>query len=167
MTMLKKLRDRVESIRGIAGLCTRAETIARSGGELEPAAEHFLLAALEMEDGSAARTLAALGHDRASLDHAIREQHAAMLLAAGIPQDHLVEGEAVAAPSGTGLYRATASGQQLLQILSLQARERRSGGFQSVHVLEAAAALRHGIVPRVLRKLGISDQLAQPSQVVG
>ena len=159
--MLKKLRERVTSMRGIADLCARAEAVARSGGDIEPAAEHFLLASLDMSDGSAARTLAELGLDRAALANAIREQHAAALDAVGIPQEQVIEGEAVAGSSGANLYHATASGQQLMQILSQQARQRSTSSFQSVHVLEAAAAMRHGVVPRVFKKLGISEQLAQ------
>ncbi len=161
--MLKKLRDRVASMRGIADLCARAEAIARNCGDLEPAAEHFPLASLEMEDESAARRLAAIGLDRAALADAIRDQHAAALDGSGIPQEHVIEVEAVEDSSGTNIYRATASGRQLMQILSQQARRRNSDGFRSAHVLEAAAAMRHGVVPRVFRKLGLSDQLAQTS----
>lgn len=81
--MLKKLRERISGIGGIADLCRRAEAVARSMGEVEPAAEHFLFAALDMPDGTAAQALATLGQDRASLAGAIREQHIAALAAAG------------------------------------------------------------------------------------
>lgn len=162
--MLKKLRNRVASMRGIADLCTRAEAVARNSGEIDPSAEHFVLASLDMADGSAASALAELGFDRPALAEAIREQHFAALAAAGISPEHVEEGQAVHGTAGTALYRATASGQKLMQILSEQAQQRSSDGFQSAHVLEAAAALRHGIVPRALKKLGVLDQLAQTSQ---
>ena len=164
--MLKKLRDRFESMRAIADLSTRAEAIARRWGVVEPAAEHFLLAALEMPDNSAAQALSALGHDQASLEDAIREQHSATLAIAGISQEHVVEGEFIGGPTDTGLYRAAATGKQLMQILSRQARERNSGGFRSLQVLEAALAMRHGVVPRVLKKLGVEDQLVKNSKSV-
>lgn len=162
--MIKKLRDKFANMRGIADLCSLAEAIARNSGEVEPAAEHFLLASLEMKDGSAAQALSGFGVDRAALADAISEQHAAALDAAGISKEHVVEGEAVAGSSGTILFRASASGQQLMQILSQQASRRKAAGFRSAHVLEAAAAMRHGVVPRVLKKLGLSEQLQHTSQ---
>ena len=165
--MLNKLSDRFESMRAIADLCMRAEAIARRWGVAEPAAEHFILAALEMPDGSAGEAFSALGHDRSSLEDAIREQHTAALTIAGIPQEHVVEGEVMNGPTDTGLYRAGATGKQLMQILSRQAGGRNSGGFRSVQVLEAAFALRHGVVPRVLKKLGVTDQLVQNSKSLG
>lgn len=157
---MKKLRDRVSSMREIADLCTRAETIARDSGEVDPAAEHFLLASLDMKDGSAARSLAEVGLDRAALADAIREQHAAALSAAGIQQEHVLESEPVVGSSGPNLYRASPSGQQLMQILSQKARQKESGGFRSTDVLEAAAAMRHGVVPRALKKLGVLERLS-------
>ena len=164
--MLKKLRDRFENMRAIADLSTRAEAIARRGGVVEPAAEHFVLAALEMPDGSAGEAFSALGHDKSSLEDAIREQHTAALAIVGIPKEHVVEGEVINGPTGTGLYRAAATGKQLMQILSRQARERNSGGFRSLQVLEAALALRHGVVPGALKKLGVSDQIIKNSKSV-
>lgn len=154
--MLKKLRERISGIGGIADLCRRAEAVGRSMGETEPAAEHFLFAALDMPDGTAAKALATLGQDRASLEGVIRELHHAALAVAGVPQEQAIESEPIAGQVVTSIYRAAPSGQSLMQILGEQARKKDPGGFRSVHVLEAAVALRHGVVPRALKQLGFS-----------
>jgi hypothetical protein len=125
-------------------------------GEVEPAAEHFLFASLDMPDGTAAQALAAVGQDRASLEVAIRELHIAALAVAGVPQEQAIDSEPIAEPVATSIYRAAPSGQTLMKILAEQARKKDSGGFRSVHVLEAAVALRHGVVPRALKQLGFS-----------
>jgi hypothetical protein len=155
--MFAALRQRARDMAGIAALCRAAEAVARAEGVSEPAAEHFVLSALEMEDESAARAWAALGQTRDTLRAAIEGQYADALAsvgldAAGIP----CEAPADAPPPG--LFQASGSGQALLQAMAAKARPT---PFRSVEVLAAAATLRHGVLPRALRRLGITpEQLA-------
>ncbi|HSI99664.1 MAG TPA: Clp protease N-terminal domain-containing protein, partial [Patescibacteria group bacterium] len=80
MNPFKALRD----MRTIGRLLTDAETIARRMGDERPGAEHLLLAAMELPDGTAAQALGRLGLEADQLARAIRDEHAAGLVAAGI-----------------------------------------------------------------------------------
>ena len=152
--MFAALRQRARDMAGIAALCRAAEAVARADGVSEPAAEHFLLAALEMEDESAARAWAALGQNGETLRAAIEGQYADALASVGVDAAN-APGEALADTPPPGLFQASGSGQALLQAMAAKARPT---PFRSVEVLAAAATLRHGVLPRALRRLGITPE---------
>jgi hypothetical protein len=152
------VRSRMRDMTGIAALCRAAEDVARAEGAAEPAAEHFVLAALDMTDDSAARAWTALGQSRDTFRAAINGQFADALAAIGIDAD-IDEAEALPEARSPGLFRASGSGQALLQAMA--AAKKRRAPFRTAEVLAAAATLRHGVVPRALRRLEITpDQLA-------
>ncbi len=155
--MFAALRQRARDMAGIAALCRAAEAVARGEGAGEPAAEHFLLAALEMEDESAARAWAALGQSRETLRTAIEGQYADALASVGVDAADVPDDALPDAPS-PALFRASGSGQALLQAMAAKGQ---ATPFRSAEVLAAAATLRYGVVPRALRRLGITaGQLA-------
>lgn len=137
-------------------LLPAAERLAHAQGEAEPAAEHLLLAALDLPDGAARRAIAAVGADPDQLAPAIAATHAEALAAVGVVVD--VEALDAAVPPAAeprGAYRSTASAQQLFQRATALATSAKQP-LRSAHVLLAATELEHGVVPRSLARLGVS-----------
>src|SRR5687768_4789098 len=83
MNPMKMLDD----MRTIKQLLADAERIAREMGEEEPAAEHLLLAAIGLPDGSATRVLGRHGVDADSLRAALRDEQSDALVTAGVPRE--------------------------------------------------------------------------------
>jgi ATP-dependent Clp protease ATP-binding subunit ClpA len=153
MNPMKMLDD----MRTIKQLLTDAERIARDMGEEEPGAEHLLLAAIGLPDGSAGRVLGSLGVDPDRIHAALRDEQADALVAAGVPRER-AEAMADPTPLGPGgapiLYGAGPSAREVFQEagrLARSAKQRLAGA----HVVAAVAGLERGTMPRVLERLGV------------
>lgn len=153
MNPLNMLRD----ARTIRALLERAEAVAREMGDEEPGAEHLLLAAMELPDGSADRALARFGVDRDSLREAVVASHAEGLVSVGIDAGEaarLSRAPSHEAPSGGGIYRSRPSAQEAFRTagdLARAAKERLVGA----HVVAAVAAMEHGTAAHALDWLGV------------
>jgi ATP-dependent Clp protease ATP-binding subunit ClpA len=156
MNPMKMLDD----MRTIKQLLTDAERIAREMGEQEPGAEHLLLSALGLPDGSAGRALGILGVDEESVRTALRDEQADALVAAGLPRE---TAEAVADPTPLGsagtplLYASGPSARELFQEAGRMARSSKQR-LAGAHVVLAVAGLERGTMPRVLDRLGVDRQ---------
>lgn len=153
--MLTRLRRARADVTTMNRLLPAAERLARQEGLQRPAAEHLLLAALDLDDRVAAEALAAVGVDRDSLRRAVRDHHADALRAVGVVADEAAIHEAlpdVAAPRG--VYRSEASAQDLFREAVALAKSDRTA-LTSGHVLRAALSLEHGTVARALDRLAI------------
>ncbi len=153
MNPMKMLRD----MRTIRELLTGAERIGRSMGDDEPAAEHLLLAAVDLPDNSARRVLAAVGVDREGLHAAVLDEHAAGLVAAGLDEEKaraLSASPPLEPAEGRGLYRSRPSAQEAFQAAGALARSQKER-LAGVHVVAAVAAMEHGTVARILDRLGV------------
>ena len=153
MNPMKMLDD----MRTIKQLLTDAERIAREMGEEEPGAEHLLLSAIGLPDGSAARVLGSLGVDADGIRTALRAEQADALVAVGVPRE---TAEAMADPDPLGpagaplLYGAGPSAREVFQEagkLARSSKQRLSGA----HVVAAVAGLERGTLPRVLDRLSV------------
>jgi ATP-dependent Clp protease ATP-binding subunit ClpA len=146
-----------DDMRTIKQLLTDAERIAREMGEEEPAAEHLLLSAIGLPDGSAARALDRLGTDADAIRAALREEQADALVAAGVPR---ATAEAMADPVPLGpagaplLYGAGPSARDVFQEAGKLARSSKQR-LVGAHVVAAIAGLERGTMPRVLDRLGV------------
>ncbi len=156
--MFDSLRRRIEAMKSIKDLLSGAEDIARREGSAQPAAEHLLLAALDLPDGTARAALARVGVSAEALGAAIRAQHGAALESVGV----IVDQDAIAASlpepgPATGVYRSEASARDLFQRAASDAR---AGGGRLVgaHVVRAAATLERGTVARTLQHLGVDRE---------
>jgi ATP-dependent Clp protease ATP-binding subunit ClpA len=155
-----KLKNPIQDMRTIKGLLTGAEAIAREAGESQPGAEHLLLSALAMPEGSARRALERIGADPDAFGPAIAAQHAEALRALGIeppPEEALVPASE-AKPSRW--YRANASLQTAFQRAGELARD--DGTWMNgAHVVVAVAGMEHGTAARALSAMGVDrEQLA-------
>jgi ATP-dependent Clp protease ATP-binding subunit ClpA len=154
----------LDDMRTIKQLLTDAERIAREMGEEEPAAEHLLLSAIGLPDGSAGRALESQGVDADAIRAALRDDQADALVAAGLSRE-VAEAAAEPAPLGTAgaplLYAAGPSAREVFQVAGRLARASKQR-LAGAHVVVAAAELERGTVPRVLDRLGIDRrQLAE------
>ncbi len=151
--MFRKLQHRFQSMRTLSRMCTAAETHARSRGQAAPGAEHFLLAAIDLPEGSARRAFESIGADPAAVGEAIERQYREALQSVGL-QAPLPAAAALEAPAATGLYRAQPSGQELVQALARTSKEQ-TGPLLGAHVVAAIATMPQGVAARTLRALGI------------
>ena len=156
MNPMKMLDD----MRTIKQLLTEAERIAREMGQEEPGAEHLLLSAIALPDGSAGRALGSLGVDADRIRAALRDEQADALVAAGMPRDRA---EAMADPTPLGpaaapiLYGAGPSAREVFQDAGKLARSSKQR-LAGAHVVAAVAGLERGTMPRVLERLDIDRQ---------
>lgn len=153
MNPMKALND----MRTIKQLLTDAERIAREMGEEEPAAEHLLLAAMVLPDGSAERALGKMGVDAERLRAALVEEQADALVSVGVPRE-TADRFAAPEPLGPGgapiLYGARPSAREAFRSagdLARSAKQRLAGA----HVVAAVATIERGTVARVLERLGV------------
>ncbi len=153
--MFRKLKTRATAMKTIAALLTQAEEIARSGGAERPAAEHLVIAALQLPDGTAARTLERLGSSAADFSAELAAQEADDLERIGVHADSdRIDSELPQPSEPGGVYRTEPSAQQLFQAAGDDARQG-GGVLVGAHVLRAAAALEHGPTARAFRRMGI------------
>jgi ATP-dependent Clp protease ATP-binding subunit ClpA len=153
------MRRRLADMRTMKELFTNAEAEAQRAGESEPGAEHLLLAAVELPDGSARRAFDRVGVDPAALRDAIADQHDDALRAVGVE----ATGDALTVPPAApprGPYRTKGSAQTLFQRVTTLVRSERSQLYGAWFVL-AATESENGTTARALRRLGIeTDDLA-------
>ena len=147
----------IDEYRTIRALLGGAERLAHEAGEAEPGAEHLLLAALALSDGTARRSFERLGADPDGLPAAIEAQHVDALQAVGIDPGDAGRVESPAAPA-PGPYRSTASAQaafrRAVELSAVPAPRR----LQGAHVVAAVAEMAHGTVPRALRRMGVDPE---------
>lgn len=150
--MLSRIRQRIADMRTISALCQAAERHANADGQEAPGAEHFMLAALELPDGSARNAFRRLGADPESFRDAVAQQYGAALQSIGL---RAVAQPAHATGPNPGSYHSRPSAKMLMQQLAdwprSSARERLTGA----HVIAVAAQGRQGVAVRALRTIGV------------
>jgi ATP-dependent Clp protease ATP-binding subunit ClpA len=157
----------VDDMRTIKQLLTDAERIAREMGEEEPSAEHLLLSAIGLPDGTATRALAAVGVDVDRIRAALREEQAEALVSVGVPRE---TAEAMADPAPLGparaplLYGAGPSAREAFQAAGTMARSAKQR-LAGAHVVAAVAEVGRGTTARILQRMGVDrDQLAEAAR---
>ena len=167
--MFSSIKRRLHDMATIKSLCTAAERHANAEGLRQPSAEHFVLAALDLPEDSAAAVFRRLQADPAQFRAAVETQYRQALAGVGIgmdassaPGSDPLPAAAPVAP-GDGVYHAGASGQDLMR--ELAALDKSGRPLLGAHVLLAACTARHGVAPRALRAMGIApDALADAAQ---
>ncbi|MGE0794268.1 MAG: Clp protease N-terminal domain-containing protein [Acidimicrobiia bacterium] len=156
--MFRKLKARAAAMKTIGALLRQAEAIARSRGSDKPAAEHLVLAALRLPDGTASRALARLGSSEEAFAAALDAQAIEDLEWVGIhAPDDRIEAALPGPTKPGGVYRSEPSARQLFQSAGDDAR-RGGGSIVGAHVLRAASELEHGPTTRALRRMGVDRE---------
>lgn len=149
-----RLKNPFRDMRTIRMLLEGAEAEANRAGESMPGAEHLLLAALDLPDGTARRAFERVGADPGALRQAIEDQHAEALRAVGIDADAGTEPAGSVAPRTNGVHRSSGSAQSAFQAAGKLARKTRTQ-LVGAHVLLAITDVEHGTAIRAVRRLGI------------
>jgi ATP-dependent Clp protease ATP-binding subunit ClpA len=152
--MFGKLRARIQDIGTVKALCIAAETHARDGGEDKPGAEHFLLAALDLPDGTARRAFEQLGANADNFKEAIGLQYTDALRGVGLTTEPTVEDDVVVS-GDRKLYDAQPSGQAVMQQLAARRKDLNDAALVGAQVVEVVASMQHGVAVRSLRAMGI------------
>lgn len=154
--MFQRLKQRVSDMGVIRSLCLHAEAHARKDGQREPGAEHFLLAAFNLPDGTARRAFERVGGVPESLQAAIVAQHADALSEIGLE----LETDLKPGTPGPayGLFRAAPSGREIMQRLAATRRLGNPTPLVGAHVVAAVAALPRGVAARALRTMSIDRE---------
>ena len=152
-----KLTRALQDIDTINQLLTGCEGEARRLGDALPGAEHLLLSALELPDGTARRAFERAGADPDQYRAAISATHSNALLAIGISADD----DAAAAPSSalpakaTGVFRTNASQQQAFQAAVKLSKASKPSVLLGAHVIMAVCQMEHSTAARALDTMGI------------
>lgn len=158
--MFNRIKMRFENMGTIKALCEQAEEHARQDRQKEPGAEHFLLAALDLPDGTARRAFAAVGADADGVRAAIAKQYADALNRLGLPEALAVHAvEDGPPPSRRAVFDAAPSGKAVMQALA----DGRGGHdpLSGAHVVAVVAAMPHGVAARALRAMGVDAETLQ------
>ncbi|MGZ8662650.1 MAG: Clp protease N-terminal domain-containing protein [Actinomycetota bacterium] len=159
-----RLRSGIRDVKTIGALLTGAEREARDVGIAEPGAEHLLLAAFDLPDGTARRAFERLGADPEGFRRALVAVREDVSRSAGIAAE--ADGDLdVEMPPARGVYRMSPSGRAAFDDAGAMARADRSVGLTGAHVVLAVARMDHGTTARALRHLGIDrDELIAAAQ---
>ncbi len=148
--MFKRIRSKLDDMSTIKRLCERAEAHALHDQQREPGAEHFLLAALDLPDGTARLAFERAGAEPDALKAAIERQYGDALLSIGLTVDTPPD---MPVSANSGAYQAAPSGQAIMQ--ELAATRRDHAPLLGAHVVSIVAAMPQGVAPRALRALGV------------
>jgi ATP-dependent Clp protease ATP-binding subunit ClpA len=141
-------------VRTIHDLLTMSEKIAHHSGDELPGAEHLLLSAILLPDGTARRAFQRIEVDPADLSAAIAAAHADALAAIGL-RDPL-DPDPFKEP-GSKLYRAKPSADQAFQVAAALSKEPGSRRLLGAHVVQAVARQSAGTAARALAALGVDS----------
>lgn len=162
--MFKAIRQRLRDMKMIKVLCIEAEKIANAQDQKVPGAEHFVLSALAMTDGTARKAFLRIHADPANFRTAITQQYQNALKNIGIafPLDSEISDNATPMPTSKGPYQTKPSAQALMQILTreIMVNERKVDSttpLLSAHVLLAATAAQYSVAARAIRAMGINQ----------
>ena len=155
--MFKRIKLRMQDMKTISQLISGAEEYAHGRGEEEVGAEHLLLSALALSDGSARRVFERAGVDPDKLQAAIDKQYCDALNVMGIDGVSFDDDPEPIKP--TKLFRnAKPSGQATLKALYALKQKDKDMPLLGAHVVAVVANMEHGVAARALRTMGVNQQ---------
>jgi ATP-dependent Clp protease ATP-binding subunit ClpA len=154
--MFARIRRRLNDMKVIKDLCQLAEGHANADGHQRPGSEHFVLAALELPDGTARRVFERLKLDPDNFRPAIARQYADALQHIGIdlPSTSDTHTPAQPVPQGVSLYHAQPTAASLMQRMAQYQKANPGTTLTGAHVILIAVEQQHGTAPRAFRAMG-------------
>jgi ATP-dependent Clp protease ATP-binding subunit ClpA len=152
--MFQKLRQRLRDMRTLKDLCLGAEQHANAEGQQMAGAEHFILAALDLPDGTARRAFERIGADPRQFRAAIARQYGEALSSIGLGS---LQQDPEPVPSRKGVYHTKTSAQTLMQQLAARGKTHPGEPLFGAHVVAVAAGAQQGVAARALRAMGIES----------
>jgi len=143
-----KTRSALTDITTINALLTGAENEARQCGESVPGAEHLMISALALPDGSARRTFERVGADPDQFYRAISSLRVAALCS-------LRHDTADSTGPDTVLPLANTSAQRAFQVAVQLSKATKPSQLLGAHVILAICQMEHGTSAQALSSMGI------------
>ena len=152
--MFRRIRLRLKDMKTLIALGEGAKKHANLGGDEKVGAEHYVLSALDLPDGSATRVFQELGISAEDYSRSIEDQYNAALDAIGMST-----GNTSADPiEETGkLIRVQGSGSDLMKSLHALKQTDKDRALLGAHVLTVVGEMKHGAAIRAFRALGIDN----------
>jgi ATP-dependent Clp protease ATP-binding subunit ClpA len=145
----------VRSMRVVAQLLSGAEALALEMGDELPGAEHVVLAAMELPEGSAGTILDSFGVDEAMLRTAVLGVHSRALASVGITD---LTPSPSSTPQPAVLYRSAGSARALLDRTRTALRDYPARTLCGAHVLIAASRFESGTLSAALADLAVDRE---------
>lgn len=155
--MFKRLKLRIQDIHTISDLISGADRYAEQNGEDMPGAEHYLLSALSLPDGTAKQVFKRLNADPSKFQIAINKQYSDALNIVGVDTS-VIEGEPEPISSSGILHNSKPSGQAVMKALYALKSHDKERPILGAHILEVISHMKYGVVARSLRTMGIDGQ---------
>ena len=155
--MFDTFKKRFRDAGTLQTLFASAERHANEEGQTEPGAEHLVMAALEMPDGTASKAFERVGAKPARFRDAVAQQYVEALRSVGIETSSAApirDAQPVPATKGA-VYTAHPSVQALMQTLTSDRPFTASPPLLGADILIAATAGQHTIAVRALRAMGV------------
>jgi len=154
--MFKRIRLRIRDMMTISKLISGADEQAHISGETEPGAEHYLLSALKIPDGSARRVFERVNADPEKFNEAIGKQYSDALKSIGISSES-IENNPDPADSERIFHNSKPSGQAVMKALYALKQKDKDKPLLGAHVIGVVASMEHGVAARALRVMGIDQ----------
>jgi len=155
--MFNRIKLRFCDMKTISTLISGADEQARISGEDEPGAEHYLLSALNLSDGSARKVFERAGADPDKFRVAIGKQYNDALNSVGINDDPIkADPELIA--STKIFHNSKPSGQAVMKALYALKQEDKDKPLVGAHVVGVVAGMDHGVAARALRAMGLDQK---------
>lgn len=148
------IRNAARDARTIKHLLEGAEREALADGEELWGAEHLVLAALALAEGSARRAFERAGLDPDGYRAAIGRQHDAALASVGVEPCHAPAQTPIQASAKRFGPEGTANGRSLFQAAGALGRIGKDP-FSGAHVIIALTEMEHGTAVRALAAMGV------------
>ena len=154
--MLHRVTRRFKDMSTLKDLCLGAEKHALADQQPAPGAEHFLLSALDLPDGTARGAFERMDMDPAGVRPALTRQHHDALRSTGISPETISEVMAEVKPlrDRFGAYNAAPSGRAVMQALAHRADADRTP-LLGAHVVAVIAAMPRDTTARALHRMGV------------
>jgi len=151
-----RTRSALTDITTINALLTGAENLARESGQSPPGAEHLLLSALVLPDGTVSGAFERAGVDPDELRARLSSSQTADLGDVGkvTPGSHGVA-EAISAVPQAGQLSKNPSAQQTFQVAVRLSKAAKPSQLLGAHVILAICQQDHGPAIRALHSMGI------------
>ena len=143
-----RTRSALTDITTINALLTGAENEARQCGQTLPGAEHLLISALALPDGTATKTFERVGADPDQFRTTVSSLRVAALCSLG-------HSSADSTLPATGLPPAKTSAQRAFQIAVQLSKATKPSQLRGAHVILAICQMEHGTSAQALSSMGI------------
>jgi len=156
--MFKRIKLRLRDMRTIGKLIPGADEEAHMMGEEESGAEHFLLSALKLPDGTAQRVFERVGANPEQFRIAIKKQYSDALNAIGI-DTKIIEDEPEPVTSNRILHNSKPSGQAVMKELYALKRHDKDRPLLGAHVVDVVVRMEYGVAARAFKAMGIEQNV--------